>query len=68
MKVYYEQAKNLTPIKYAKGKYDKSYFSNNGNIVSNKQVRVTENGTYTFYVKDVKGNSNITTIDITNIV
>ena len=55
-------------IKYAKGEYDKSYFNSNGNIVSNNQVRVTENGTYTFYAKDTKGNSNITTIDITNIV
>lgn len=58
----------ITTIKYAKGSQPTSYFTNNGTNVTNNKVTVTENGTYTFYVSDVAGNSSITTIDITNIV
>ncbi len=54
--------------KYAKGIYDKNYFINNGLNVVNNTIRVTENGTYTFYVADAAGNNSITTIDITNII
>ena len=58
---------SITSTKYAKGNYDASYFTNNGTNVTNNKVTVTENGTYTFYVRDASGNENTTTIDITNI-
>ena len=58
---------SVTSTKYAKGNYDASYFTNNGTNVTNNKVTVTENGTYTFYVRDASGNENTTTIDITNI-
>lgn len=54
--------------KYAKGSQNKSYFTNNGYNISNDQIRVTENGTYTVYVKDAIGNDTVQTIQITNIV
>lgn len=68
--IYVNSSDNIgiTTIKYAKGSQPTSYFTNNGTNVTNNKVTVTENGTYTFYVSDVAGNSSITTIDITNIV
>ena len=49
---------NITTIKYAKGNYTSDYFASNGTIVSNNQIRVTENGTYTVYAEDSSGNKN----------
>ena len=54
-------------IKCAKGIQNLEYFKENGTIVENNQARVTENGTYTIYVRDTKGGENIETIEITNI-
>lgn len=54
-------------IKCAKGIQNLEYFKENGTIVENNQARVTENGTYTIYVRDTKGGEKIETIEITNI-
>ena len=53
--------------KYATGNQTVGYFSNNGNIVDNNQIKVTANGIYTVYTKDVAGNEIVKTIEITNI-
>ena len=57
----------VTETKYEKGVQTASYFASNGRLVSNNQIRVTENGTYTVYVKDAAGNETVQTIQITNI-
>ena len=54
-------------IKYAKGEFEKEYFDNQGTVVTDGKVRVVENGYYTFYVSDKKGNVSISTILIKNI-
>ena len=54
-------------IKYAKGEFGKEYFDNQGTVVTDGKVRVVENGYYTFYVSDKKGNVGISTILIKNI-
>ncbi len=54
-------------IKYAKGEFGKEYFDNQGIVVTDGKVRVVENGYYTFYVSDKKGNVSISTILIKNI-
>jgi hypothetical protein len=53
--------------KYASGNQSKSYFASNGTVVNSDEIRVTANGTYTVYVKDIDGNDAIATINITNI-
>ena len=58
---------NVTATKYAKGSHPANYFANSGTNVTNNKVTVTENGTYTFFVRDAAGNSNTTEIEITNI-
>ena len=58
----------VTTTKYAKGIHDTNYFTNNGTTVLNNKVTVNENGTYTFYISDTSGNTNTTTIEITNII
>ena len=45
----------------------KEYFDNQGTVVTDGKVRVVENGYYTFYVSDKKGNVSISTILIKNI-
>ena len=57
----------IVETKYAFGKQDINYFSNNGTIITKNQITVTENGIYTFYVRDMAGNETINTIDITKI-
>ena len=58
----------ISEIKCAKGSHDISYFSSHGDQVTNNQKRVTENGTYTVYVKDSNGNERVKTILINKIV
>lgn len=58
---------NIAVKKYAKGEQNLEYFNDNGTIFNNNQIRVTENGIYTVYVKDDKGAEKIETIEITNI-
>ena len=59
----------VVETRYAKGNQNSDYFmKNNGTIVSNNQIRVTENGIYTVYVRDEAGNSTVQTIEITDIV
>ena len=55
-------------IKYAKGEFGKEYFDNQGTVVTDGKVRVVENGYYTFYVSDKKGNVSVSTILIKNII
>ena len=54
--------------KYAKGNVDISYFKSNGSIATSNEIRVTENGIYTVYVKDLAGNEVISTIEIDKIL
>ena len=58
----------VVETKYAKGSQTAEYFRSNGTNVTNNQIRVTENGTYTVYVKDGAGNETIDTIEISNII
>ena len=57
----------ISTIKYASGNQNKAYFATNGTNVTNNQIRVTANGTYTVYVADAAGNGTVQTIQITNI-
>ena len=57
----------VTTTKCAKGSHSKEYFKEHGTVVSNTQITVTENGTYTVYVEDALGNAAVDTIEITNI-
>ena len=58
----------ITTIKYASGNKDINYFRTSGTVVNGSYVRVTQNGTYTVYVKDNNGNEVVKTIVITDIV
>ncbi|MGE7916524.1 hypothetical protein [Lysinibacillus xylanilyticus] len=53
-------------IKWAIGNQPISYFTNGGSIISNS-FDVSTNGIYTVFAKDIHGNSDIKTINITNI-
>ena len=54
-------------IKYDKGYKKKSYFQENGTVVSSTTIKVFENGVYTVYVKDTENNEYVSRIKITNI-
>lgn len=54
-------------IKYELGLKPVSYFRSNGTVSSGTPIRVTENGTYTVYVKDNNGIESIATIEINEI-
>ena len=55
-------------MKYAKGNQNASYFSSNGTVVTQNQIRVEENGIYTVYINDGAGHEAVQTIEITDIV
>jgi len=61
----------LAEVKYAFGRHDAAYFTNNGTAldVSNlpAQITVTDNGWLTVYAKDQAGNETIEQIEIKNI-
>ena len=55
-------------VMYAKGLRGASYFSDNGEVIpNNSMVKITENGTYTFYAVDGVGNEKTYSIIIENI-
>lgn len=55
-------------IKWAKGMQPVSYFATSGTeIINNATVEVSENGYYTFYGEDKVGNTQIYTLNVTNI-
>ena len=58
----------ITTIKYASGSKDVSYFRTSGTVVNGNLIRVTQNGTYTVYLKDNNGNEVVKTIVINDIV
>lgn len=55
-------------MKYSKGEEDIDFFRTDGTVVENNQIRVTENGIYTIYVKDNKNRKSISTIQIDKII
>ena len=57
----------VTTLKYASGSQNAAYFASNGTAVSNNQIRVTANGTYTVYAGDAMGNGTVQTISIDRI-
>lgn len=66
--VYSSDNIGIVETKYAYGKQNVDYFTNNGTVVTENQVTVTQNGIYTFYTKDAAGNETINTIEIDKIV
>jgi|GEM_PF-3992194 len=59
---------NVVELKWAKGEQILTYFRDgNGNAVTDNQFTVSENGTYTTYVKDKSGNEKVEQIKIGNI-
>jgi hypothetical protein len=55
-------------VKWANGIQADSYFSTGGTEISNNSVvNITSNGYYTFYVEDKAGNTQIYTLNITNV-
>ena len=62
-------------LKVANGNQNESYFENGGqqiDIIKNGisatgKINVTKNGTYTTYVRDLAGNSNVQTFEVTTI-
>ena len=58
----------VASLKYAVGSQSVSYFENGGGTdISNNQIRVVENGTYTIYACDTVGNGAVKTISIDKI-
>ena len=58
----------VASLKYATGSQSVSYFENGGGTdISNNQIRVVENGTYTIYACDTVGNCAVKTISIDKI-
>ena len=58
----------VASLKYATGSQSVSYFENGGGTdISNNQIRVVENGTYTIYACDTVGNGAVKTISIDKI-
>lgn len=59
----------ITELKYAKGEWNTDYFKYNGNsILTNKEIRIVENGIYTIYAKDGEGNEKIVIYGVYNIM
>lgn len=58
----------VSTVKYASGNKDVSYFRTSGTVVNGNLIRVTQNGTYTVYLKDNAGNEVVKTIVISDIV
>ncbi|MNI04531.1 hypothetical protein D3C73_574540 [compost metagenome] len=55
-------------IKWAKGLLGESYFLNGGTeIQNNSVVNITENDYYTFYAEDRVGNTQVSTLNVTNV-
>ena len=63
-------------LKIASGEQNISYFENGGQQINIKKngnsaiggINVTENGTYTAYVRDIAGNEKVQTFEVTTIV
>lgn len=58
----------LTLKKWKKGSYDISYFQKGGNTFVGDTFEVSDNGVYTVYAKDIKGNETCERIEIINIL
>lgn len=67
IEVKLNSSNSISQIKYAKGLKPLSYFGSNGIVSTDASIRVTENGTYTVYVKDNTGKESIASIEITDI-
>ena len=59
--------RGIAQTKYAYGNKSISYFRTSGTSVTTNQITVTQNGTYTVYVKDIADNETIQTIQINRI-
>lgn len=57
----------IKTVKYAKGEQSASYFATNGTVVTGGKFTATENGKYTVYAVDVKGNEAVLTIDVKKV-
>ncbi|WCF11448.1 hypothetical protein NDS46_31315 (plasmid) [Paenibacillus thiaminolyticus] len=57
----------VTQMKWAQGEKDASYFASNGTEIVENSFAVYENGTYTVWATDAKGNQAVKTITIANI-
>ncbi|MCX8075033.1 MAG: hypothetical protein N2749_05555 [Clostridia bacterium] len=55
-------------IKWASGLKDQDYFKTSGTeIINNSTINITNNGYYTFYSEDMVGNTQIATLEVTNV-
>ncbi|WP_216830549.1 SGNH/GDSL hydrolase family protein [Alkalihalobacterium elongatum] len=56
-----------TDMKWLQGEKAVADFQEEGNIITDGEFQVTENGTYTVYVKNIFGYESVNLINITNI-
>ncbi|MFY0520543.1 S-layer homology domain-containing protein [Lysinibacillus sp. UGB7] len=54
-------------VKYTKGEQAPGYFATNGTAVTDNIFTVNENGKYTVYAEDAKGNKAVQTIDVKKV-
>jgi lysophospholipase L1-like esterase len=60
-------AKKALVVQWLKGTKSIEDFANAGNEITDKKFQITENGTYTVYVRDSKGAKAVKSIEISNI-
>ncbi|UXJ71367.1 S-layer homology domain-containing protein [Lysinibacillus fusiformis] len=54
-------------LKFAKGEQGSTYFATGGTTIAGESFSVNENGKYTLYAEDSKGNKTVETIDVTKV-
>lgn len=57
----------IKSVKYAKGEQTTGYFASNGTAVTGEKFVATENGNYTVYAEDAKGNKIVQVINVTKV-
>ncbi|MGE7843525.1 S-layer homology domain-containing protein [Lysinibacillus sp. NPDC093712] len=57
----------IKSVKYAKGEQSTGYFASNGTAVTGEKFVATENGNYTVYAEDAKGNKIVQIINVTKV-
>lgn len=57
----------IAVVKWARGKFDASYFTSDGVVLTGDSFDVMQNGLYTVYVQDLAGNERLAEIEVTTI-
>ncbi|MEB2282575.1 S-layer homology domain-containing protein [Lysinibacillus xylanilyticus] len=57
----------IKTFKYAKGEQGSGYFAANGTAITNGKCTVNENGKYTVYAEDARGNKSVQVIEVKKV-